>query len=442
MPDPLRPDPFDALRAPVVPVDPDAGFAARLRTRLERVLSIPEGVDMTDTTLDAPATGPAAGTASSALTPYLAVADARAALRWYREAFGAVELGPPVVVPDGRIGHAEMALAGARLMLSDQAPNLGVMAPEPDRFSVTLHLEVPDVDGLTDRAVAAGARLERPPADAGYGRNAVVVDPFGHRWMLMEPVPAPAPPARFTGGTRHGDLGYVSYQVPDVERAVAFYGAVLGWSFEPPAGPGHPGRLVRDAAPMTNLWPADGVPGLHLCWRVDDMSEARERVEAGGGSAGPVEQQDWGALAMCTDDQGAAFSLWEPTAQARAETAGIDPAARPLNGTRAGDISYMTMEVADSVRARAFYGLVLGWSFRPGRVPDGWAVEGPMPMHGLSGGHGEATAVAQFRVDDIHDAVARVRSAGGSATDPVHAGYGWSADCTDDQGVRFYLGQL
>ena len=42
-------DPFDVLRAPVTPAEPDPGFAARLRARLERALDLPEGVAVTDT---------------------------------------------------------------------------------------------------------------------------------------------------------------------------------------------------------------------------------------------------------------------------------------------------------------------------------------------------------------------------------------------------------
>jgi predicted enzyme related to lactoylglutathione lyase len=71
-------------------------------------------------------------------------------------------------------------------------------------------------------AVEAGARLERAAADHEYGRNAVVVDPSGHRWMI-----AAAPAAR------HGDLAYLTHAVADTARARAFYGAVLGWAFLP-----------------------------------------------------------------------------------------------------------------------------------------------------------------------------------------------------------------
>jgi predicted enzyme related to lactoylglutathione lyase len=63
-------------------------------------------------------------------------------------------------------------------------------------------------------------------------------------------------------------------------------------------------------------------------------------------------------------------------------------------------------------------------------------------MTGLSGGHADVTVVPMWRVDDIEAAVARVRAAGGRATDPERQPYGISSDCEDDQGTRFYLGQL
>ena len=85
---------------------------------------------------------------------------------------------------------------------------------------------------------------------------------------------------------------------------------------------------------------------------------------------------------------------------------------------------------------------MLGWQFSPGRVEDGWGVADPMPMTGMAGGHAVATAVPMFRVDDIDAAVAQVRAAGGTATDPERQAYGRSSECTDDQGTRFYLGQV
>lgn len=122
----------------------------------------------------------------SALTPYIAMTDARAALDWYAAHLGAEPVGDPVVMPDGRVGHAEMRLSGARLYLSDAHPELAVVAPDPAGVPVSLHLEVADVDSLVDRLRGARAKVDREPGDTPAGRIAVVRDPFGHRWMLNQ----------------------------------------------------------------------------------------------------------------------------------------------------------------------------------------------------------------------------------------------------------------
>ena len=127
------------------------------------------------------------------LTPYIAVSDARAAIDWYVEALGADVTFEPIVMPDGQVGHVELAVGEARWMMSDEYPDLHVQAPDPGRgAAVTLHLAVADVDALTERAVSAGATLDRGPEDAPpAGRVAVLRDPFGHRWFLNAPL-APA----------------------------------------------------------------------------------------------------------------------------------------------------------------------------------------------------------------------------------------------------------
>ncbi len=119
-----------------------------------------------------------------AITPYLAVAGARDAIDWYIEAFSAIVTREPVIMPDGRVGHAELEIGGALIMLSDEHPEIGVTAPVPGQASVTLYLEVADASEAAARAAAAGASLERPVADYPYGRMGVLRDPFGHRWMV------------------------------------------------------------------------------------------------------------------------------------------------------------------------------------------------------------------------------------------------------------------
>ena len=435
-------DPFAALRTPLSPTDPDPGFAATLRTRLERALSLPRGVRMTaadrllvpatpsDRTPSAAGTGrtPAdlAATPTGRITPYLAVADARSALEFYAAAFGARSTSDPVVMPDGRIGHAELELAGAPVFLSDAHPEIGVVAPEPGSgATVTLHAEVDDVDVLTATAVAAGATLERAPADNPYGRVAVVRDPFGHRWMLNAP---PRPAQR----VREGDVVYASLQVPDVERAAAFFGAVLGWTYAPGSGP--QGRQVLGPAPRHGLWGGAPRSTLLLCHAVDDLAAAVQRVRRSGGHAEEPVDRPEGRTCDCTDDQGMAFALFE-------SSTGGEPRG-PVNGARSGDLSYLTIGTTDSARFRTFFTGLFDWTFSPGSVPDGWQVGDVAPMTGLYGGEAVPVVQPMYRVDDIAGAVERVRVAGGTATEPSREPYGLLAECLDDQGTRFYLGQL
>ena len=125
----------------------------------------------------------------SELTPYLCVSDARAAMKWYADVLGAEVVVEPIVMDDGSIGHVEMAIDGARWMMADPFPDIGVDAPDPERgAAVTLHLEVPDVDALTAKVAASGVTLDRGPEDSPNGRVAVFRDPLGPRWRIPQPV--------------------------------------------------------------------------------------------------------------------------------------------------------------------------------------------------------------------------------------------------------------
>jgi uncharacterized glyoxalase superfamily protein PhnB len=290
--------PFRSLTRPVSRVDPDPAFAAALRERLRRALleSSPA-----HTSENARPSDP--GDAMSQLTPYLAVRDARAAIAWYADAFGAQVVGDPYVTDDARIGHAELRVAGASMYLSDAFPAMGIDGPEPGRASVTLHLAVPDVDAAVSRAAAAGATVTRAPDDAPYGRTGVVVDPFGHRWMLQTPVPAPAEPRP---PVRPGDAVYLTLQVPDGARARDFYEAVLGWT----AVPGRAdGWQVQNTTPMLGIGGGSDEPGMVPMYAVDDMEVAVAAVRTAGGEAGEIERRPYGLEALCRDDQGLPFYL-------------------------------------------------------------------------------------------------------------------------------------
>lgn len=123
-----------------------------------------------------------------AVIPHIVVDGAAEAIGFYQAAFGASEYFR-LDGDDGRIVHAEIGIHGHTLMLGDaDAPFAPPGASGP---SVALHVYVPDVDGLTVRAVSAGAELLSPPADMSYGaRQSMLRDPFGHIWIFLTPTAA------------------------------------------------------------------------------------------------------------------------------------------------------------------------------------------------------------------------------------------------------------
>ena len=115
-------------------------------------------------------------------------------------------------------------------------------------------------------------------------------------------------------------------------------------------------------------------------------------------------------------------------------------ATAPRNGLRHGDISYLTVRVAATAKARAFCEPLFGWTFSPGDPSPRSQVGGVRPEMGI-GEDGRAVGVVLDRLEDIAAAVGRVRSHGGTATDPdpVQRPYALEANRADDQGIVFYL---
>lgn len=180
-------DPFDQLRADDGPVVPRPEFAAGLRSRLQLALV------RTRPTVDLPPRrNPVSATAPThvrRLTAYLTVDDGDAAISFYRDALGAREV-ERYVGDDGVLGHATLALGDVELYLSEEHPALGVVSPPTvGGTTVALHVTVDGVDAAHARAVELGASSLQEPADQPHGaRHATIVDPFGHRWMLSQPL--------------------------------------------------------------------------------------------------------------------------------------------------------------------------------------------------------------------------------------------------------------
>lgn len=346
MSDPTRNgDPLDGLYSPPEPAMPDPAFVARLRRRLVDTLAtaadgtaLPvveltrpvettaSGVDrprhetstaMTDTTI--PRT-------SVAITPYLCVAGAAAAIDWYTSIFGAVET-VRFDGDDGRIGHAELVVGTSHFYLADEYPESGVRGPRSiGGTPVSLSLEVADADAVHAAAVAAGATSEREPTDEAYGaRTAVIADPFGHRWLLQTFVAQPSAEeinAAMTGFTvteksapRPGrspvELGYFTLSTPDTARAAAFYGALLGWATEDGSLGDEYQHVANTKLPL-GLAPGSADAPAVLYYRVADVDAVAARVGELGGRV--VERAEYGSgiSTECVDDQGRTFHLWQP----------------------------------------------------------------------------------------------------------------------------------
>jgi PhnB protein len=88
--------------------------------------------------------------------------------------------------PGGKVGHAELLIGESRLMLADEYPDFGALAPASvGGTPVALHLYVPDVDSTMALAEELGATVLRVPKDEFYGdRSGTLLDPFGHRWNI------------------------------------------------------------------------------------------------------------------------------------------------------------------------------------------------------------------------------------------------------------------
>ncbi len=126
-----------------------------------------------------------------AVIPHIMVEDAAAAITFYEQAFGARE-DFRIDAPGGGVLHAEITVGHSVLMLGDAGADAEGLASfaAPGSLggstSVALHVFVPDVDALAERAAAAGAEILVPPEDTFHGdRSTILKDPAGHIWVFL-----------------------------------------------------------------------------------------------------------------------------------------------------------------------------------------------------------------------------------------------------------------
>jgi PhnB protein len=131
----------------------------------------------------------------------LSVRRGRAAIEFYRAAFGAKE--------DYRVGGtdvheavvAQLSVGGATFWVADESPEHQNFSPETLGGGTTrMLLVVEDPAAMVQRAVAAGAREVRPVREEHRWLLGRIEDPFGHHWEIGRPL-IPWPPA---GGQGNG----------------------------------------------------------------------------------------------------------------------------------------------------------------------------------------------------------------------------------------------
>lgn len=116
----------------------------------------------------------------------LDVPDLAAAEAFYIEVFG--------LRICRRLGTGAVELLGGPTPLYLLQNDAGSAATEDgdvrdyERHWTPLHLDwvVEDIDAALMRAVAAGAMLEQPVRERRWGRIAVLADPFGHGFCLIQ----------------------------------------------------------------------------------------------------------------------------------------------------------------------------------------------------------------------------------------------------------------
>lgn len=121
----------------------------------------------------------------TSITPYLILTGADRAIDFYKKAFGATELFR-MSGPDGRVGHAELQIGNARVMLADEALAQGNSSAQTlGGTPVSILLYVEKCDAVFQQSVDAGAKVVREMKGQFYGdRMGTVQDPFGMIWHI------------------------------------------------------------------------------------------------------------------------------------------------------------------------------------------------------------------------------------------------------------------
>lgn len=246
-----------------------------------------------------------------------------------------------------------------------------------------------------------------------------------------------------TANQPNGTPTWIELGIPDLDRAMEFYGAVFGWEFD--VGPVETGRytmcLLR-GKPVAAIMPNGDSGATDFWWTVylatDDCDGTAKRIVDAGGTLiqPPMDVMEQGRMAMATDPVGAQFGLWQGNALLGAQLVN-EPGTLLRN-----DLVTPAPEPARQFYAAVFDFTADGNPDLPGldftflRRPDG---------HEIGGIIGDPAAASSswgtlFEVEDTDATVARAVAAGGSASAPTDFVYGRIAEVADPFGAPFSVG--
>jgi predicted enzyme related to lactoylglutathione lyase len=243
-----------------------------------------------------------------------------------------------------------------------------------------------------------------------------------------------------------GTPSWVDIGVPDMDAAVAFYGALFGWEFtegtEETGGYRQAvlgGKRIAGFGQQMN----PGPPFWATYIATDDADAVAAKVEAAGGHVivPPMDVFDFGRMAVFTDDTGAFFSVWQ---------AGTHPGAELVN--EPGTLTWNELNTRNADEAKAFYGAVFGWTSETSESPmmtytewylDGSQIGGMMHMGPQFPPEVPNNWLVYFAVDDTDAAVAKVTELGGAVLmQPIDIDPGRFAVVSDNAGAPFAVIKL
>lgn len=208
--------------------------------------------------------------------------------------------------PDG--GNAGGLLHMSQAMLDHGAQPLWVA-----------YMHVEDMSAALEKVIALGGSVLMPEQDLPAGRMAMVADPFGAPFYLMDPVPPPGEPEAKSdvfSETEPYRCGWNELASPDEQAALRFYGSLLGWESPDAMDMGPQGKYHFLTCPGQRIgalyrYGERGTPGWRHYFRVPDIRASAAAIVANGGRVThDLHEVPGGDLIVMADDpQGAGFAL-------------------------------------------------------------------------------------------------------------------------------------